>query len=113
MSASDVTIQKETIKIDPMLLFQRLITVQGHNQTDISQMFEFELSSIPAALFDSSGLMNTAVKSQLGKILWADRIQMHRMMVFITSLMAAHFCIYSNGLKDLVMNTFVKCMLHI
>ena len=33
------------------------------------------ISSIPAALFDSSGLMNTAVKSQLGKILmWADRM---------------------------------------
>ena len=58
----NLTRPKETIKMDPILLLQRLIAVQRNNKTDISQMFEYTLSSIPAALFDSSGLMNTTVK---------------------------------------------------
>ena len=37
-------------------------------------MFEYELSSIPISFLDRSGLMNTAVKSQLCKTLWTDEM---------------------------------------
>ena len=81
MSASDLNIQKETIKIylcyyfKDWLLYKEIIYL-------ILVRCSNELSSIPTSLFESSGLMNTAV--------------------FIMLLMAAHYCTHSNGYTELL-----------
>jgi len=53
---ADVTVFGEGVHIDTQLLFQRLTTAADRNVDDISEVFKYELSSIPSSLFDNAGL---------------------------------------------------------
>lgn len=60
----------EAIQVDPQLLFQRLVTaVNGRADFELSSVFEFELTSPPASLFDKSGLMRAGNKASLADAL--------------------------------------------
>ena len=61
----------ETFRVDPQLLFQRLVTVANglSEELDLPSVFEYELSCPPAALFDPSGLLREADKAKLADAL--------------------------------------------
>ena len=56
VSRSTVKIKGEHVNIDPQLLFQRLLTVRGRCDDDVTSLFQYELCTYPAALFESSSL---------------------------------------------------------
>ena len=64
---SDVIIEKETIHIDPMVLFARLMLIL-QKETNPAPYFSYELSPIPTALV-KDGLMRKANKALLTKAL--------------------------------------------
>jgi hypothetical protein len=61
----------ERLQVDPQLLFQRLVTaaVVQREDGDLRSVFEYELSALPSALFESSGLLREATKSKLAESL--------------------------------------------
>ncbi|WAR13570.1 hypothetical protein MAR_027750 [Mya arenaria] len=65
-----VKIGDEEIYVDPQLLFQRLLTVSDASLDNPFEVFKYELSAVPAALFDSSGLMREAQKPSLANAIW-------------------------------------------
>jgi len=67
---ADVTVFGEGVHIDTQLLFQRLTTAADRYVDDISEVFKYELSSIPSSLFDNAGLLREAQKSTLADALW-------------------------------------------
>ncbi|CAG2240639.1 unnamed protein product [Mytilus edulis] len=69
-SKTNIKIDGEEVVVDPQLLFQRLVAAANNIFPDISEVFKFELSSTPAALFEPSGLMRQAQKATLGDALW-------------------------------------------
>ena len=71
-----LTIEGESVKVDPQLLFQRLISImqQRAEIEDISQLLKYELATHPSALFDENGLMREATKAQLSEALAAFAI---------------------------------------
>ena len=61
-------VDRESLQVDPQLLFQRLITAAMNSQLkscQIESVFKYELTTPPASLFDTSGLMREASKSKL------------------------------------------------
>ena len=54
----------EDVRVDPLLLFQRLITV-AQTSTELESAFKHELCSYPPAMFDSSLLLREAHKPAL------------------------------------------------
>ena len=68
----DITIGNEVVPVDPQLLFQRLLaTVIRDNDIDMQQVFQYELSTSPASLFDEKdGLMRKADKPKLSAAIW-------------------------------------------
>ena len=52
------------------LLFHCLTTSADRYVDDISEVFKYELSSIPSSLFDNAGLLREAQKSTLADALW-------------------------------------------
>ena len=69
-STSFVTVNIETIQIDPQLLFQRLIAA-GTRNDQLEEIFQFELCSYPPAIFEASYVMRPANKSALADAIWA------------------------------------------
>jgi hypothetical protein len=60
----------ETVSVDPMLLFQRLIAISTHDKTvNLEEVFKYELSPYPSSLFDSDCLMREANKPKLANAL--------------------------------------------
>ena len=51
--------------VDPQLLFQRLFAVKGYANEDTSNLFSYELCSVPASLFETNGLLREANKPVL------------------------------------------------
>ena len=62
---------RSTVKVDPQLLFQRLLMVRDHYQ-DVQSLFEYELCRNPAALFESACLPLHPKKSVLAETLWKE-----------------------------------------
>ena len=60
----------DVISIDPQLLFQRLTTAAGRYLDNIAEIFQYELCSMPSALFDSSGLPREPQKSNIADYIW-------------------------------------------
>ncbi|CAC5372573.1 unnamed protein product [Mytilus coruscus] len=56
--------------VDPQLLFQRCTTVANGLFADISEIFKYELCSVPSSLFDNNGLPRQANKSILADAIW-------------------------------------------
>jgi hypothetical protein len=53
------------IQIDTQLMFQRLVIAGNGHFTDNSELFKFELSSLPSSVFDNNGYPREASKSLL------------------------------------------------
>ena len=60
---------KDEVQVDPLLFFQRLIAVGISLTDDTSSLFKYELSTVPSALFEPSGLMRRTDKPTLAKSL--------------------------------------------
>ncbi|WAR05755.1 hypothetical protein MAR_021124 [Mya arenaria] len=60
----------EEISVDPQLIFQRLVTVSDNTLDDTGYIFRYELRAYQSALFDASGLLREAHKSQLAHAIW-------------------------------------------
>ena len=69
-SKSKVKIDGEAIDVDPQLLFQRCTTAASGLFEDPSEIFKYELCSVPSSLFESDGLPREAHKSTLAEALW-------------------------------------------
>ena len=69
-SSNNIKIGEDTISIDPLLLFQRLLAAGETNQTKLQEYFSYEFTTAPSALFDTSGLMRVSQKSSLTNALW-------------------------------------------
>ena len=65
-----VKIGDEMINIGPQLFFQRLVTAGMRNE-QLSEIFQYELSSYPSALFDMKYVMKAANKPALVDAIWA------------------------------------------
>ena len=68
-SRSTVKIKGEHVNIDPQLLFQRLLTVTERCD-DVTSLFQYELCTYPAALFESSSLPLQPNKTVLADCIW-------------------------------------------
>ena len=64
-----VKVKGDSVKVDPLLLFQRLVTI-GERMGEIAPLFSYKLCTYPAALFDSNSLPLPAVKSTLCDAIW-------------------------------------------
>ena len=71
---STVQIDGEIIAVDPLLMFQRLITaVRGlGSELDLETAFTFELCTFPPALIESDGLLREANKPQIANSIWSS-----------------------------------------
>ena len=66
-------VEGEPLKIDPQLLFQRLVTAAMGSvpEDDLKALFSYELCTYPPALFESSHLLREADKSSLASAMKA------------------------------------------
>ncbi|KAL8602370.1 hypothetical protein ACOMHN_022883 [Nucella lapillus] len=67
-----VRVNDEPIIIDPLLLFQRLLKIAQSTPETIPSLFKYEMTNLPCALFDASGLPRLASKSTLAEYLWSS-----------------------------------------
>ncbi|CAC5372537.1 unnamed protein product [Mytilus coruscus] len=56
--------------IDPQLMFQRLTTAANGLFENTSEVFQYELSSVPSSMFDCNRLLREACKSNLADAIW-------------------------------------------
>ena len=68
-SRSTVKIKGEHVNIDPQLLFQRRLTVRERCD-DVTSLFQYELCTYPAALFEPSSLPLQPNKAVLAYCIW-------------------------------------------
>ncbi|CAC5372508.1 unnamed protein product [Mytilus coruscus] len=57
--------------IDPQLMFQRLTTAANGLFENTSEVFQYELCSVPSSMFDCNRLPREACKSNLADAIWA------------------------------------------
>ncbi|CAG2201846.1 unnamed protein product [Mytilus edulis] len=69
-SKTSIKVDGELIQVDPQLLFQRCTTIANGLFEDISEIFKYELCSVPSSLFDNNGLPRQANKSILADSIW-------------------------------------------
>ena len=69
-SKSKIKVDGETVEVDPQLLFQRCTSAANGLFEDPSEIFRYELCSVPSALFENNGLPREAHKSTLADALW-------------------------------------------
>ena len=62
-----VTINGDSLQVDPQILFQRLIAIKDRFEVETCQLFKYEMSSHPAALFKTSALPLDAKKPELAQ----------------------------------------------
>jgi len=55
----------ETLSVDPQLLFQRLLIIANNSDCSLDELFKYELSTHPPALFNKKGLLLEPNKPQL------------------------------------------------
>jgi hypothetical protein len=67
---SSVKVNEKDINVDPQMLFQRLVAASQNLFPDISDLFKYELCGCPPSMFESSGLIRSAQKSQLADSIW-------------------------------------------
>ena len=68
-----VKIRDEVVSVDPLLLFQRLLTA-GDRSGELPDIFTYEMCSYPPALFESPDVMRSANKASLADSLWSPTI---------------------------------------
>ena len=65
-----IKIKGESVKVDPQLMFQRLITIGDFHEGDLQELLKYELCSYPPSIFASNYLPLMASKSTLADALW-------------------------------------------
>lgn len=73
-SKTSLKIDRETVHVDPQLLFQRCTTAANGLFDDISEIFKYELCNIPSSLFDKNGFPRESQKSLLADVLWENTV---------------------------------------
>ena len=68
-SKSSVKITDDQVQVDPQLLFHRLIIACDNSQ--IEELFQYELCTYPTALFDSPFMLRQSQKPALADALWS------------------------------------------
>ena len=70
---STIQVDGEIISVDPLLMFQRLITaVRGlGSELDLETAFSYELCTFPPSLIESDGLLREANKPQIANSIWS------------------------------------------
>ena len=68
---STVTIDSESVPVDPQLLFQHLFTAAGDLCDNPAEIFKYELCNFPSALFESTSMVRAANKAALAGAVWA------------------------------------------
>ena len=76
-SRPTVNSKGEHVNIDPQLLFQRLLTVRERCD-DVTSLFQYELCTYPAALFESSSLHLQPNKAVLADCIWKSMKEKQR-----------------------------------
>lgn len=71
-SRNSVKINGDPVEIDPMLLFQRLLTA-GERSNELPLLFKYEMSGYPTSLFQSTGIMLAAQKHTLAETLLSEQ----------------------------------------
>ena len=66
-----VKVDKESIPVEPTVLFNRLVAIAQREQEDVVKLFKFELTQEPMSLF-KHGLMRKPDKSSLRKAIMKD-----------------------------------------
>ena len=102
---SDMKVLGEGIHIDTQLLFQRLTTAADRCVDDVSEVFKYELSSIPSSLFDNAGLPREPQKATLADALWKQG------ECASTSLTEDRCCSVFNGSKITHLGGFARAIL--
>ena len=71
---STVQIDEEIIAVDPLLMFQHLVTaVRGlGSEVDLEIAFAYELRTFPPPLIESDGLLREANKPQIANSIWSS-----------------------------------------
>ncbi|KAG0713963.1 hypothetical protein GWK47_015044 [Chionoecetes opilio] len=69
MGLKQLVVDGEKLKIDPQLLFQRLLILANNSDYSLDDLLKYELSAQPTALFDKHGLLRQANKPQLADAL--------------------------------------------
>ena len=67
---SSVEHNGEIIPIHNQLLFQRLSFVAARDHTELKSALNYELTTLPASLFNKDGLMKSANKPALAEVIW-------------------------------------------
>jgi len=66
-----VKVDGEPVQVDPQLLFQRLsVLATNGSYEDPASLFQYELCTNPAALFDQSSMPREADKPVLAEAIW-------------------------------------------
>ena len=99
-------IDGESLAVDPQLLFQRFTTAAHCHFDDPSEIFKYELCSVPSALFDNNGFLREAQKSTLAEYIFVVVALYAHVMMFNTSLMVDGFSIEFLGQKNVYTLTF-------
>ncbi len=81
-------------QVDPQLLFQRFVAFKDFVGQDARSLFQYELCTVPASLFDTSGLPRMANKPVLAEAIAKLSIQVKRVRRshFNMSLTEGLFC---------------------
>ena len=66
---SSIKVRGEVVKVNPQLIFQKLVTI-GERFGDLQSLFTYELCSYHPALFEASALPLAANKAALADALW-------------------------------------------
>ena len=64
-TAFAVNVKGEMVKVDPKLLFQRVLLIGMNKVIELRSLFAYELYSFPPALFDEKVMMRTGEKSEM------------------------------------------------
>ena len=70
-SKTSVSVDGEILIIDPLLMFQRLVTVlKDAEDVEPQNVFTYELCTYPPSLFDAEGVLREATKASLADAIW-------------------------------------------
>ncbi len=75
-SKSNIKVKGQPVKVDPQLIFQRLVFL-GERLCDLPSLFKYELCSHPPSLFDAHGLPLEAKKPVLADVIWKGITEEH------------------------------------
>jgi len=68
---SSISVDRDVVNVDPLLMFQRLVTVvKDSEDVELQNLFTYELCTYPPSLFDSEGVLREAAKATLADAMW-------------------------------------------